>query len=85
MTTLNISQKNVSDGKNTFFKNNKMLIGTEAPTSGTYTRGDVVVNMGSDNDKNNMWILFSKTNWCIVNYSWICYLLFCILLGIYRK
>ena len=61
MTTLNISQKNVSDGKNTFFKNNRMLMGTEAPTSGTYTRGDVVVNTGSDNDKNNMWICIIKS------------------------
>ena len=69
MTTLNISQKNVSDGKNTFFKNNKMLIGTEAPTSGTYTRGDVVVNMGSDNDKNNMWICIesgSPGEWILI-------------------
>ena len=69
MTTLNISQKNVSDGKNTFFKNNRMLMGTEAPTSGTYTRGDVVVNTGSDNDKNNMWICIesgSPGEWILI-------------------
>ena len=69
MATLNISQKNVSDGKNTFFKNNKMLMGTEAPTSGTYTRGDVVVNTGSDNDKNNMWICIesgSPGEWILI-------------------
>ena len=69
MTTLNISQKNVSDGKNTFFKNNRMLMGTKAPTSGTYTRGDVVVNTGSDNDKNNMWICIesgSPGEWILI-------------------
>lgn len=69
MTTLNISQKNVNDGKNTFFKNNKMLIGTAAPTSGTYTRGDVVVNAGLDNDKNNMWICIesgSPGEWILI-------------------
>lgn len=56
MATLNISQKNVTDGKNTFFKGNRILIGNEIPTSGSYVRGDIVVNVNTDNDKHCMWI-----------------------------
>lgn len=56
MATININQKNVSDNNNTFFRNNRILIGTEVPLTGDYVRGDIIVNAGSDNDENSMWI-----------------------------
>lgn len=56
MATININQKNVSDNNNTFFRNNRILIGTEMPLTGDYVRGDIIVNSGSDNDENSMWI-----------------------------
>lgn len=56
MATLNISQKNVADGKNTFFKGNRILMGNGIPTSGSYVRGDIIVNVNTDNDKRCMWI-----------------------------
>ena len=56
MTTLNISHKSVADNKNTFFRNNRILIGNNVPTSGTYVKGDIVVNVNTDNNQRCMWI-----------------------------
>ena len=52
----NIKNKLVSDKNNTFFSDNKIIVGTQIPTEGTYNRGDLVVNVGNDNDDKPIWI-----------------------------
>lgn len=40
--------KLVTDNKNTFFTNNKLTIGTAAPTSGTHAAGDLVISSSAN-------------------------------------
>ena len=50
----NRSSKIVSDKKNTFFTNNRLMAGLEIPTSGQYNQGDIIVNISGTG--NSMWI-----------------------------
>lgn len=56
MTMLNLSQKIVTDDKNSFFRSNKIIIADSIPTSGSYMRGDLIVNSGDNNEVRCMWI-----------------------------
>ena len=46
----------VSDRNNSFFTANNIKVGTEIPTSGTYSKGDIVVNIGNNTATEAMWI-----------------------------
>ena len=46
----------VSDRNNSFFTANNIKVGTEIPTSGTYSKGDIVVNIGNNTANEAMWI-----------------------------
>ena len=48
--------KIISDRLNTFFTNNNISIGTSIPTTGTYSRGDIIVNVGPTSSIEPMWI-----------------------------
>ena len=48
--------KVITDKLNNYFKDNKFMIGSSAPTSGTYKVGDIVVNSGSNSAEVPMWI-----------------------------
>ena len=52
----NIKNKLISDKNNTYFSNNKIIAGTEIPIEGTYTKGDLVVNIGDNNENIPIWI-----------------------------
>ena len=46
----------VSDKQNSFFTANNIKVGTEIPTSGTYSKGDIIVNIGNNTATEAMWI-----------------------------
>lgn len=46
----------VSDRNNSFFTANNIKVGTEIPTSGTYSKGDIIVNIGNNTANEAMWI-----------------------------
>ena len=46
----------VSDKHNTYFTNNNITVGNAIPTSGTYAKGDIVVNIGENSESEAMWI-----------------------------
>ena len=46
----------VSDRQNSFFTANNIKVGTSIPTSGTYSKGDIVVNIGENTATEAMWI-----------------------------
>ena len=48
--------KVITDKLNNYFKDNKFMVGSSAPTSGTYKVGDIVVNSGSNSVEIPMWI-----------------------------
>ena len=52
----NNSQRVITNKDNTFFTNNKIVTGTEKPTSGSFEKGDIVVNIGSNNSEEHMWV-----------------------------
>ena len=57
MANLNLGKtKIISDKNNTFFTNNKIMTGTEIPTSGDYVKGDMIVNIGSTSASEPIWI-----------------------------
>ena len=48
--------KVITDKLNNYFKDNKFMVGSSVPTSGTYKVGDIVVNSGSNSAEVPMWI-----------------------------
>ena len=52
----------ISDRVNSFFTNNKIKAGTEIPTSGSYIKGDIIVNVGSNCADEPMWICTEDGN-----------------------
>jgi hypothetical protein len=48
--------KLVSDRLNTFFTNNKIIMGSGIPTEGTFNKGDIIVNEGPTSVEEPMWI-----------------------------
>ena len=48
--------KVITDKLNNYFKDNKFMISSSVPTSGTYKVGDIVVNSGSNSAEVPMWI-----------------------------
>lgn len=46
----------ITDRLNSFFTNNKLEIRTGKPTSGSYKKGDIVVNIGTNNTTEPIWI-----------------------------
>ena len=46
----------VSDKQNSFFTANNIKVGTQIPTTGTHSKGDIVVNIGSNTATEAMWI-----------------------------
>ena len=46
----------ITDRLNSFFTNNKIEIKTGKPTSGSYKKGDIIVNIGTNNTTEPMWI-----------------------------
>lgn len=52
----------ISDRVNSFFTNNKIKAGTEIPTSGSYIKGDIIVNVGANCADEPMWICTEDGN-----------------------
>jgi N-acetylneuraminic acid mutarotase len=46
----------VSDKQNSFFTANNIKVGTQIPTTGTHSKGDIVVNIGNNTATEAMWI-----------------------------
>ena len=46
----------VSDRQNSFFTANNIKVGTQIPTTGTYSKGDIIVNIGNNTATEAMWI-----------------------------
>lgn len=56
MAIINLSQKDVVDSNNSFFKNNKILAADSVPTTGSFTRGDIIINTNDTSNKHCMWV-----------------------------
>ena len=56
MAIINLSQKDVVDSNNSFFKNNKILAADSVPATGSFTRGDIIINTNDTNSKHSMWV-----------------------------
>ena len=52
--------KLVSANNSNYFQDNKIEKGTARPTSGTYTKGDIMINTGSDAARTPMWICIAS-------------------------
>ena len=46
----------ITDRLNSFFTNNKIEIRTGKPSSGSYKKGDIIVNIGTNNTTEPMWV-----------------------------
>ena len=63
MKQINLNNfKVITDNLNTYFKNNKIMIGSSVPTGGSYSKGDIIVNNGANADKEPMWICVESGN-----------------------
>lgn len=56
MSAENRKNKLVSDKNNTYFTENRIMKGSSIPTEGTYLTGDIIINDGSINTDEPMWI-----------------------------
>ena len=63
MKQINLNNfKVITDNLNTYFKSNKIMIGSSVPTEGSYSKGDIIVNNGANADKEPMWVCTESGN-----------------------
>ena len=63
MKQINLNNfKVITDNLNTYFKSNKIMIGSSVPTGGSYSKGDIIVNNGANADKEPMWVCVESGN-----------------------
>ena len=63
MKQINLNNfKVITDNLNTYFKSNKIMIGSSVPTEGSYSKGDIIVNNGENADKEPMWVCTESGN-----------------------
>lgn len=73
MKTLNINNsKVVTDLANSYFRNNRFMIGTSIPTEGSYNLGDIIINTSETSLQEPMWICIESGTpgaWQVFNAS----------------
>ena len=73
MKTLNINNlKVVTDLTNSYFRNNRFMIGTSIPTEGFYNLGDIIINTSETSLQEPMWICIESGTpgmWQVFNAS----------------
>lgn len=73
MKTLNINNsKVVTDLTNSYFRNNRFMIGTSIPTEGSYNLGDIIINTSETSLQEPMWICIESGTpgaWQVFNAS----------------
>ena len=62
MANENLRYKLVTDNKNTFFTNNRVIAAESLPVEGDFVKGDLIVNIGENANEEAMWLCVESGN-----------------------